>query len=370
MKSFVWSDCFGTGIAPVDQQHRRLVELINRFGELVAESTVDARDTRAVLSELADYADYHVREEDTFMVDAGIDPRHLSLHRAEHSQFLQDVAARAERLSLDDLDDAESLLEFLVDWLAYHILVQDQNMARQVRALVDGDSPAGAYERQQLEADGATEPLRVALTGLLHQVSGQNRKLLELNRTLEQRVAERTRELSLANERLETLALTDVLTGLPNRRHGLLRLRALWGEALQSGRGVCCLMVDADDFKSVNDTFGHDAGDVVLRELSRVLRTGVRTDDIVCRLGGDEFLVIAPETRLAGALQLGEQLRGRVAAMRVPVGDGSWHGSVSVGVAAQSAGMAGCEDLVKAADEAVYAAKLGGRDCVRSKGAP
>jgi diguanylate cyclase (GGDEF)-like protein len=123
-------------------------------------------------------------------------------------------------------------------------------------------------------------------------------------------------------------------------------------------------MVDADGFKQINDNYGHDAGDEVLRQLARNLRYAVRTDDIVCRLGGDEFFVICQGTPQEGAMRLAEKMRQAIAALRVPAGSGAWHGSVSIGVAARMAGMEKYEALIKAADEGVYAAKKNGRNCV------
>jgi hemerythrin len=124
------------------------------------------------------------------------------------------------------------------------------------------------------------------------------------------------------------------------------------------------MMIDADGFKAINDQYGHDAGDEVLRELSKCLRRSVRNDDIVCRLGGDEFLIICDYTDLHGAMKTAQKLRAEVAQLRVPAGNGCWVGSVSVGVAQRSPDMQFEEDLLKRADEGVYAAKNSGRDCV------
>lgn len=366
MSSFVWSEQFVTGIPMVDEQHHRLVDLINRYGKLVTENRLARVDQEEALTALASYADYHFREEDALMADRGLDPRHLESHRREHGAFLRDVELIAARALAGDDAAPVDLLDFLVHWLAYHILVQDQNMARQGRAIAAGASPTEAYETQQREAAGATEPLIAALTGLLRQVSAQNRSLRDLNVTLEARVEERTRALSEANQRLEVSAMTDVLTSLPNRRHGLMRLRQLWEEAMATGRPLSCLMVDADGFKRINDTFGHDAGDAVLCGLARELRNTVRTDDVVCRLGGDEFLIVCPDTDAAGALQVGEQVRRAVADLRLEAGAGAWRGSVSVGAASRSETTRTPEELMTAADRAVYAAKRDGRDCVRA----
>lgn len=126
-------------------------------------------------------------------------------------------------------------------------------------------------------------------------------------------------------------------------------------------------MIDADNFKTINDSYGHDAGDVVLQRLAKELQHVVRTDDIVCRLGGDEFFIVCPNTNLEGALHLGEQARSNVVALKVKAGKGFWYGSVSIGAACINAEMQNIDVLIKEADEAVYEAKNDGRNCVRSK---
>jgi hemerythrin len=198
---------------------------------------------------------------------------------------------------------------------------------------------------------------------LFQQVSSQNQELIELNKSLEYKVQDRTRALSDANEKLEEMALTDVLTGLPNRRHAMGRLAKEWIASVEDGKPLACMMIDADGFKLVNDTYGHDAGDEVLRQLSRHLRYAVRTDDVVCRLGGDEFLIICSNTNQQGAMKVAEQMRLAISALRIVAGYGIWPGSVSVGVAARTKDMQGLEDLIKAADEGVYLAKKNGRNC-------
>ena len=365
MAAFNWTEHFVTGLGPVDGQHRHLIQMINHFGESLSDNALDLQAMETVLKELADYAHYHFADEEELMCKVGVDPRHLKLHRQEHAGFFEGVTRQAEKVDPDDADAAKSLLAFLVHWLAYHILVQDQNMARQIAAIRGGSTPAEAYEQQQREAASETEPLVATLTGLFEQVSQQNRQLLQLNQDLEQKVAERTRALSDANRQLEELAATDSLTGLPNRRHAMQRLRQLWCEAEIKGGSICCLMVDADGFKQINDSHGHDAGDAVLQQLALTLSHAVRTDDVVCRLGGDEFLVICPNTTADGALHLGERIRSAVDALRVPAGNGEWQGSVSVGVGAKTSEMAKVEELIKAADDAVYMAKRDGRNCVR-----
>jgi hemerythrin len=259
---------------------------------------------------------------------------------------------------------AQRLLKFLTYWLAHHILGTDQSMARQVAAIQAGQKPEEAFAAEQVMKEGATEPLLHALTGLFQQVSERNRELQELNATLETKVAQRTHSLAEANHLLEQMARTDVLTGLPNRRHAMAALAQAWLASVQDASPLACMMIDADGFKQANDKYGHDAGDEVLRQLSRQLRYTVRTDDIVCRLGGDEFLIICPNTTVEGALQVAETMRREIAKLHVPVNGGEWLGSISVGVATKSAAMRNFEELIKAADEGLYTAKRDGRNRV------
>jgi len=126
------------------------------------------------------------------------------------------------------------------------------------------------------------------------------------------------------------------------------------------------MMIDADHFKEINDTYGHDAGDTVLCELARTLQHSVRTDDFVCRLGGDEFLIICPKTDSKGGLNIAQIVRSKVSEMSVKTGGGFWNGSVSIGLAGYHKNMKNYEALIKAADEGVYEAKKAGKNCVRT----
>ncbi len=240
-------------------------------------------------------------------------------------------------------------------------------MAEQVKAIEQGMNSATAFDSMEHARDSATEPLLVALNGLFEQVSARNMELVQLNQSLEAKVAERTEALSDANDRLRTMANTDVLTGLPNRRHVLHDFDDLWKESARSHKLISCIMIDADHFKEMNDSYGHDAGDQVLRALAKALQHAVRTDDVVSRLGGDEFFVLCPNTDKEGGLILAEHLRKTVSELRVATeGGGCWHGSISVGLAVQAPEMESYEDLLKAADASVYAAKRAGKNCVRT----
>lgn len=367
MESFRWGPNFATGIQAVDIQHCKLVESINRFGSRLAENAIANEDIEELLQELVNYAQHHFEDEENMMLRYALDKRHYHKHIEEHKGFLSDVTCMGQRFRDGNIDDGKSLLEFLIHWLAYHILCCDKNMARQITAIENGASPVEAYLAEEKNISESTEPLVAALNGLFQLVSRRNKALSALNQNLEAMVEERTRELVKANADLEILALTDVLTELPNRRHAMLQLHELWKETCQQNGNLACMMIDADGFKSINDTYGHDAGDVVLRRLAQELQHSVRSDDIVCRMGGDEFLIICPYTPLEGALYVAELTRTKIAGLRVSAGVGFWQGSISVGVAAATVGIRSVDDLLKAADDAVYMAKNAGRNCVRTR---
>jgi hemerythrin len=367
MDAFRWDESFETGLEDVDSQHQILFNLINRLGESVFyQETTSISDIEAVLGELFAYTQYHFLEEQKMMKTEGLDAQFIEYHIQLHLEFLQEVQKMHEGVVQRNLNVAQPMMKYLVHWLAFHILGVDQSMARQVAAIHAGQNAAEVYEHEADISQNISQPLLRAIDGLFQKVSDQNRELLEINLSLEKKVIDRTSALSEANLLLKEIALTDVLTGLPNRRHAVERLAKEWAQSVSTKKPLSCMLIDADGFKQINDNFGHDAGDDVLKELSRQLRYSVRTDDAVCRLGGDEFLIICPNTNLEGAMQLAEQVRQKVAALRVAAGSGQWLGSISVGVAARTEKMNTQDDLIKAADAGVYIAKRNGRNCVAS----
>jgi hemerythrin len=362
--SFQWGPVYLTGIPAVDEQHRGLVDLINELGRLIGEN-VALQGCMPLFARLTDYARDHFSEEEAMMVDRRLDARHVDIHRRAHQDFLAEVTAMATRSDLADRRVVQELMSFLTHWLTYHILGMDQQMAAQARDIAAGASPQAAFDDLKERDQLSTAPLLGALNGLFELVSSRNRELAELNASLERKVDERTEALAELNHQLEDLAMTDTLTDLPNRRHAMCRLTTLWKEAVETGSPLACMMIDADHFKAINDTHGHEAGDVVLRELASTLRDAVRNDDVVCRLGGDEFFIICPATDDAGARRVADLVLRAVNGLHVAVGDGAWHGSVSIGSAVRRPDMTSHEELIRRADGAVYAAKHAGKNCAR-----
>jgi diguanylate cyclase (GGDEF)-like protein len=169
-------------------------------------------------------------------------------------------------------------------------------------------------------------------------------------------------ELAMTNRQLQEAALLDSLTGIPNRRYAMDRIQQEWSGAERSSRRLACMLIDVDHFKRINDTYGHDIGDIVLQRVSDVLKQTARTQDVICRIGGEEFLVVCPDTDAAAAAQCAERLRQAANSLRISVGNVSLQITISIGVAAMDAGMRSPESMIKAADQAVYAAKQAGRN--------
>jgi len=167
------------------------------------------------------------------------------------------------------------------------------------------------------------------------------------------------------------LAVTDQLTGLHNRRYMNGQLDSLVKRAVMGGEPVSALLIDIDFFKKINDTFGHDIGDEVLREFALRLASNVRAIDLPCRFGGEEFVVVMPDTALADALRIAERIRNNVAGSPFKVAQGQelLTVTISVGVSATTGQGDTPEALLKRADEGVYQAKASGRNAVVGKAA-
>ncbi|MBB4142456.1 PleD family two-component system response regulator [Rhizobium rhizoryzae] len=161
------------------------------------------------------------------------------------------------------------------------------------------------------------------------------------------------------------LAVTDGLTGLHNRRYLDNHLKTLFNRAAARSRPLSVCITDIDRFKSVNDTYGHDAGDEILREFARRIRSTVRGADLACRYGGEEFVVVMPDTDAHSAASIAERLRGIIEAapFALPSG-GSLQITASLGIASFTAGVETPEQLLKNADRALYEAKNSGRNRV------
>ena len=215
-----------------------------------------------------------------------------------------------------------------------------------------------------------------ALQALQHAMDFAILQLSDFYQELaQQKAEEHLAEMEAMNRRLEDLSVRDALTGLYNRRYFADRLGHEHARSTRHSRPVALLMVDIDHFKRINDTYGHQTGDDVLRAVSQILINQTRTIDVICRYGGEEFAALLPETPFDGALLLAERLREHVALMQIkPRGQdassttattGPVECTISVGLAMLDRELMPTPDsLVAAADTALYASKHGGRNRV------
>jgi diguanylate cyclase (GGDEF)-like protein len=226
----------------------------------------------------------------------------------------------------------------------------------------DGGLAAGSFAVLPLLRGGhATGALLVgaARTGALRALEIRNASVLA---ALAVNALEAAWELADTSLR----SRTDALTGLWNRRHFDEHLERVLAETDRFG-GSCALVIcDIDFFKRVNDSYGHDAGDVVLVRVAEVLREGVRTVDVCARLGGEELALILPQTSLEGAVELADRLRLQIEALAVAHAGITVRVTVSMGVATYRVGEPGKAQLFKRADEKLYEAKHAGRNRVES----
>jgi diguanylate cyclase (GGDEF)-like protein len=289
------------------------------------------------------------------------------LSRAGHEVFVASNGRQAFEMAID-LRPQIMIADWLMpemDGIALTVALRQTRIGRAVYIILLTGLEDDTRLVQAFEAgadDFISKPLKPRVLEARLR-AGQRVVLLqqeiERDRTDIQRFAA---ELAVTNRRLQEMAQTDSLTGMPNRRYAMDRLQQEWAESVRTGRSLACLVVDLDGFKGINDNNGHDVGDVALRQASAAMKRALRTNDVVCRTGGDEFLAICPDTSLDAAMVCADRVRAAVAAVRIPLPDGDMGMTVSIGVAVREEGMKSADALVKVADQGVYQAKAAGRD--------
>lgn len=166
-------------------------------------------------------------------------------------------------------------------------------------------------------------------------------------------------------EELSELVSTDALTGLFNYRHFRTVLKAEMDRSKRSGIPTSLIMMDIDHFKAVNDEHGHEVGNQALKHLASILQAEVRTTDIVCRYGGEEFAMIFPETHLNLAVKVADRIRRQIAGTAFEVDDGELNITVSMGASVyMKTSILDVDDFVDSVDKYLYEAKESGRNCI------
>lgn len=241
------------------------------------------------------------------------------------------------------------------------ILLTGQSELDGVKRVIN-DADLYRFLEKPFDNEDIVLTVRTAIQSYVQQctLEQQNKELRQINATLEQLVEQRTAELKEKNLALERLSVTDKLTGLFNR----LKLDQILDQQLTRSQryhtSFALILLDIDKFKAVNDLFGHQAGDQVLVAIAQILQQTSRASDIVGRWGGEEFLIVAPETEKQGALVLAEKLRQTVAQYDFPV---VGHKTASFGVTVYCHGDS-VGAMMARVDAALYRAKDNGRDRV------
>jgi diguanylate cyclase (GGDEF)-like protein/PAS domain S-box-containing protein/putative nucleotidyltransferase with HDIG domain len=205
------------------------------------------------------------------------------------------------------------------------------------------------------DADGA----QCGVLATFNDITAIEKSRTALRRTLEELCVSRD-EIQRQNTELKILATSDPLTGCLNRRSFFEKFDTHWQSAQRYDQPLTCVMVDIDHFKSVNDTYGHAAGDDVLREVGRVLREEARDSDLVCRYGGEEFVAVMPSTSMDVAFEVAERYRLAMAALVFP----EFTITASLGVGARCDYTSDPQSLMNEADKCLYVAKRNGRNQV------
>ena len=223
------------------------------------------------------------------------------------------------------------------------------------------------YRWQIIAVAGLVVLEGLLITALVLSLRARRRAMCELaseRNNLEDRVLQRTLELLQANRKLEELATTDPLTGIGNRRKMTEQIAQELERARRFHHPLSLLMIDIDHFKRINDTYGHDVGDQAIMQMANLLTTDLRAVDMVARFGGEEFVLLMPETHIAIATHVAERLREQAAQLRVLAECGAEvELTISIGVAAAERQDSPSSLLVRA-DKALYRAKKEGRNRV------
>ncbi len=240
-----------------------------------------------------------------------------------------------------------------------HIVRPINGLTRAAQAFAAGELDQRVDDKRRDEIGD----LNRTFNAMADELESSHTKLVKLNAELEDRVLQRTTELEEANKRLAEMAARDSLTGLYNRRHFGNLLGQLFAEATRYNTELTCMMFDLDNFKRVNDTLGHQTGDQLLQMTARIIRETIRESDVAVRYGGDEFVILLPQTSPRDARSSAERLLEKFRKQLMEELPEANIATLSIGLASREEDRPEkAMDLVNLADEALYLAKAGGKN--------
>lgn len=297
---------------------------------------------------------------------------HRSTIHDEKESVLKRILEQPPQMIIIDCDneDARQISKKDFDEIGFCIALRNYDFGRSIYLIMLSNCKT---EEDLVEAfDAGVDDYMIKPVGLrvlLARIrAGQRILALQENlRNEHEALRKASAALVLANRKFKHLANTDLLTGLPNRRYAMRRLEREWISSLRTHRPFSLLMIDLDHFKAINDKLGHDAGDKVLIHFGGILESNLRASDVACRLGGEEFTVIAPDTDSAAALLLAKRIRAAVEANQPARFELPNLLTASIGVACTINGKPDWRELLNLADKAMYEAKHAGRNNVKLK---
>jgi diguanylate cyclase (GGDEF)-like protein len=255
------------------------------------------------------------------------------------------------------------------DALAFCRDFRESTLSRDTRVILIGGRDEEVLLLRGMEAGADDFLLRPVTESTLKARLRAIDKSLQLREEIRQErrsVVRTAHEWASTQRRLMLVALTDPLTNLPNRRHGMDYLAAEWVFSNANNQLLGCLMVDIDHFKKINDSHGHEAGDEIITQVARLLQVGLRAEDMAFRYGGEEFCIVSPGSDGEVAHMLGERIRQSIEAERFEYQGQAIAVTVSIGLAVMLPGYRSASDLIRAADAALYRAKQAGRNRVEA----
>lgn len=275
---------------------------------------------------------------------------------------LNDAAFRIAEMTRSSIGLAVGIALLMVP-LGYEIV---RHLVRPINHLADGASAIAAGKLDTRVAEDRRDELgdlAKAFNAMAVKLASSHQELTAQSHELERRVLERTLALEEANRQLQELAAHDSLTGLYNRRHFNDILTQLFAESARYQTDLTCMMIDLDNFKRVNDTLGHQTGDLLLQLTARAIKDSTRESDVAVRYGGDEFAVLLPRTTPEDARASAERLLQRFRETIQRELPEASIASLSIGLASRVREQpATAKALMQLADEALYLAKAGGKD--------
>lgn len=283
--------------------------------------------------------------------------------RAQVTRVLRDHGLRVETV-----EDGQQALERVrrggVDLLVLDIIMPKLSgieCCRIVKSMSSEQFLPVILLTSKTDIDSRVEGLRIGADDYVGKPFDDRELLARVDNIL--RIKAAHDEVLESKKRLERLAILDDLTGVYNYRYLHTRLAEEFKRAQRYRYPLACAMIDIDHFKQVNDTHGHDVGDVVLAEVAQRVGDAVREVDVVARYGGEEFLLVCPNTHFAGAVSVAERVWRAVGQRPISAGERRHRVTISVGVSLYpSRDIKSKDQLLKAADEALYQAKREGRD--------